>query len=76
MCGVMKIFVVLSAVLAIACQCQGESINILNVFISWVNRGQQTDFFITTPYTGSNLWLGVGLNLVPKMVSKQLSSIG
>ena len=65
----MKSLITLTIILGIFCQCQSESLNILNVYVKWINRGQQTDFYITTPYTGSNLWLGIGLNLVPKMVS-------
>lgn len=49
-----------------------QSISLLNVYVTWANRGTQTDFVVTSPLsTGINLndsWIALGINIVPQMV--------
>jgi hypothetical protein len=46
-----------------------ESVKILNSTITWINRGDSSDFKIEMPLKNTNdYWLGIGLNKNPKMV--------
>ena len=49
-----------------------EWVQLSDIHVSWVNRGSKTDFTVTAPLSGriksDNVWLGVGLNTVPRMV--------
>ena len=44
-----------------------------NAYITWKNRGSQTDFTVTSPLANgistTNAWLGVGLNSRRNMVN-------
>ena len=50
------------------------SISLLNVNITWTNRGTTTDFVVTSPLGNgvslTNAWLGVGLNPNDAMVTQ------
>lgn len=49
-----------------------QSITLKNVVVNFLNRGQQTDFFLISNLApgidANNAWLGVGVNSIDKMV--------
>ena len=56
-------------------QIKCQSINVANSFVQWNNLGSETEFIVTSKLNGfsaKNAWIAVGINSVPRMVSKLL----
>ena len=55
----------------------GETLNLGGFQITWTNRGQQTDFTVSSPLgngiTANSAWIGFGLNKIQMMVRLDLS---
>ena len=68
----LKFFALYSFLLINLGECQQTVTLLGNVQITYKNQGKYTDFLVTSPLGNgvsvSNCWLGIGLNLQPKMV--------
>lgn len=53
---------------------QQQALSVSDISLTWINRGNQTDFTLTSPLDGkldlNNAWLSVALNDKTSMVSK------
>lgn len=59
-------------------KCSAQRVTLLNIEIRYSNRGNQTDFEITSPL-GTNVnpsfaWIGVGLNFISRMVGVEINA--
>lgn len=69
------IVLIFSKALGSYSQTNSQTIGIKNVEVSWLNKGTQTEFFVTSslnnipdPISSSYAWIGVGINNNPAMV--------